>query len=312
MRKRLGMGLLASLVAVGLLSASPAAAATEFGDNCIGDESIESPITLFQISSTGAPLPSAAPVSGVITKWKSNLIPAPVTVPVTLKLLRLSGTNAQIVGEASGSITGGTNSFDTRLPVQAGDHLGFFGPSEFGPIVCEKAGGTSLLGAFEGGGGGVGSTTPFVSIPPSPLRIPLYASIEPDADLDGYGDETQDLCPQSAAVQVACPIVALGVSTTVKEKSVTVIVTASTAASVTVTGVVGLGKGGKARLKLGPKAVKPGSFTKFNLRFPAELKDRLKELPPKKKLTLKLTSSAPNIAAAPSKKTVRVKLKGQG
>ena len=31
------------------------------------------------------------------------------------------------------------------------------------------------------------------------------ADIEPDADKDGYGDETQDLCSSDASTQGACP-----------------------------------------------------------------------------------------------------------
>ncbi len=29
--------------------------------------------------------------------------------------------------------------------------------------------------------------------------------VEPDADRDGFGDETQDACPSSASAQGACP-----------------------------------------------------------------------------------------------------------
>ena len=36
-------------------------------------------------------------------------------------------------------------------------------------------------------------------------RANIAAVLEPDADLDGFGDASQDLCPQSAATQAACP-----------------------------------------------------------------------------------------------------------
>ena len=158
----------------------------------------------------------------------------------------------------------------------------------------------------------MGSTVTFVTIPVSEARIPLFATLEPDADNDGYGDETQDACPQSASAQAACPVVSLNVSTTKAKKLVNVIVTSNAAASVTVNGKVNLGGGKKVKLKGGTKAVNPGSFTKFKLKFPAKLLDRLEELSPKQSLTLKITSTAPNIAAAPTKKTVKVKLKGRG
>ena len=113
-------------------------------------------------------------------------------------------------------------------------------------------------------------------------------------------------CPQSAATQAACPVVTLSASASATKKLVTVLVTGTTAASVTVNGKVLLGKGKKAKIKGGTKAVTPGAFTKFKLRFPAKLIKRLEELPPSKKLTLKITSSAPNLAALPTKKTIKV------
>ena len=37
------------------------------------------------------------------------------------------------------------------------------------------------------------------------LRADVSASVEPDADRDGFGDETQDGCPTDASTQGACP-----------------------------------------------------------------------------------------------------------
>ena len=313
MKSKLVPAAISAVLVISLLGATGASAATEFGDNCVGNESIEAPITLFEISSTLDPLPTASPISGVITRWNVNLIPVPVFIPVNLKVLRQTGPNtAQIVGEALGNITGGSNSFSARIPVLAGDRLGFFSPSVYGPIVCEEPSGSAVFGGYEGSGGGVGSSVVFVTIPVSEARIPLFAAVEPDADGDGFGDETQDACPQSAASQAACPVVSLNVSATAKKKLVNVLVTSTTAANVTVNGKVNLGGGKKAKLKGGTKAVNPGKFTKFKLKFSAKLLDRLEELSPKRSLTLKITSSAPNVASAPTKKTIKVKLKGQG
>lgn len=144
------------------------------------------------------------------------------------------------------------------------------------------------------------------------LQEAVSAVIEPDADNDGFGDETQDQCPQSATTQAPCPVVTLNVSATAKKKLVTLLVTGPVAAKVTVSGVVSLGKDKKTKLKGGTKAVTPGAFTKFKLGFTSALTKRLEELPPSKKLTLKVTSSASNIVGAPTKKVIKVKLKGQG
>src|ERR1044072_6260538 len=130
---------------ISLLGASGASAATEFGDACFGNDPTEAPITIFEISSTGNPLPTAAPVAGVVTKMKVNLVGGAPTFPVSLKVLREVGpSTVQIVGEANGSIGAGASSIDTRIPVQAGDRLGFFSPSSFGAIICEEAGASSI------------------------------------------------------------------------------------------------------------------------------------------------------------------------
>jgi hypothetical protein len=38
-----------------------------------------------------------------------------------------------------------------------------------------------------------------------PVEVAYNADVEPDADQDGYGDETQDLCPTSATTALPCP-----------------------------------------------------------------------------------------------------------
>ncbi len=311
MKPKVLTAVIAAAFATSLLGASAASAATDFGDNCTGTKPLEAPITLFEISSTNNPLPPAAPVSGVITKMKVNLVSAAPAFPVSLKVLRqVSSNSVLIVGEANGNVAGGSSSIDARIPVQAGDRLGFFSPSSFGAVVCEEGSGSSILGIYEGGGS-PGSTVPFGSGPVPNTRVPLFASIEPDADNDGFGDETQDACPQSAAVQVACPPVALSTSTQVKKGSVTVIVTSSAAAPVTVKGVAKLGKGRKAKLNGGTQNLAPGILSKFRLFFTKGLKNKLKETSPQKKLTLKVTVSGTSVTGAVTTKTLKLKLKGQ-
>jgi hypothetical protein len=295
---------------ISLLGASGASAATEFGDACFGNDDTSAPITIFEISSTENPLPTAAPVSGVVTKMKVNLVGGAPTFPVSLKVLREVGPNTvQIVGEANGNIGAGASSIDTRIPVQAGDRLGFFSPSSFGAIVCEEAGGSSIVGVYEGGGT-PGGTATFGS-GPAPIRVPVFASIEPDADNDGFGDETQDACPLSAATQVACPVVTLSTTRQVRKGSVVIVVTTSAPAPVTVKAIVRLGKGKKAQLTGGTKTLTPGILGRFTLKFTKKVKTKLAELSPKQALSLKATVTGTNVAGQVTKKTLRVKLKGQ-
>ena len=311
MKPKILTAVIAAAFATSLLGASGASAATEFGDTCSGNEDTGAPLTFFEISASDNPLPTAAPASGVLTQFKVNLVSGAPTFPVSLKVLRQIGPNTvQIIGEANGNVAGGSSLLNARIPIQTGDRLGFFSPSSFGAIVCEGGGGTGVLGAYEGSGS-PGASATFAAIPVTGVRVPLSGVIEPDADNDGFGDETQDLCPQSATFQASCPPVALSTSTQVRKGSVTVIVTSSTAAPVAVKGVANLGKGRKAKLNGGIQNLVPGTLAKFKLFFTKGLKNKLKELPPKRSVKLNVTVSGTSVTGAVTTKTLKLKLKGQ-
>lgn len=300
------------VLAILALGAPSAPAATEFGDNCVaGEATFNPPVTYFEISAAGNPLPLTAPVSGVITQWKSNLAPVPAFVPQTLKVLRQNGPNTvQIIGESSGTIAGGPNTFNTRIPVQAGDRLGLFGDSAaYGNLFCSTPGTENTIAGFEGGGS-VGATVPFAQFPEE-FRIPVFAAIEPDVDNDGFGDETQDQCPQSAAAQTPCPVAALSVSSVVRKGFARVLVTSSIQAPVTVAGTINLGKGKKVKLRGGRQIVTPGTISKFTLIFTGPLKAKLKELSRKQSLQLVLKATAPNVVGPPTTRKLKTKVKGQ-
>jgi len=136
--------------------------------------------------------------------------------------------------------------------------------------------------------------------------------LEPDADSDGFGDETQDKCPQLASAQTACPLIAVNAVTGVKRKgAVVVLITTDNAAPVTVTGTVNLGKGRKAKLSSKAKAVTPGTVTRFTLKFPKKLKAALEDLARKRSLKLKVIASATNVLGQVTSDKLKVSLKGQ-
>jgi hypothetical protein len=298
-----------AMLATSLLATPNAFAATEFGDGCAATGSAASEsITIFQLSRPGNPLPSAAPSSGVITQLKVNSA-YPVPVQQDLKVIRTEGTAARIVGSEAKTVLPGANSFPTRIPVQAGDLLGLYGKEGEGALFCEGNPKDVLLGAF-GGDVPTGSSAPYITLV-EPVSVPLVGVIEPDVDGDGYGDETQDGCPQSAAVHTPCPVVKLSLSKLVKKGSVKVLVSADGPAPVTVTGTVKV-DGKKLRLKGGKKNLKAAKITAFTLSFPAELKAALKGLPASRALTLKIVASAKNAAGKASVKKLTARLKGQG
>jgi hypothetical protein len=291
-------------------AATPAAsAATEFGDNCAANGGAPE-YTFVSLSAVGDPLPLTAPSSGVITQWKTivalaELPPGAITESMTV-LRPAGGAQFTVVGQSTpGAVANGLNTFATRIPVQAGDHLGLAGT--FAPLYCRTELPGDAMGVFKGVLA-PGATTPFETA--GGYRVPVSAVIEPDADGDGYGDETQDKCPQSAALQTACPVVKLSLSKIVKKSSVKILVSTDAATSVKVTGKVKAG-GQKLTLKGGSKKLKAGKIAAFKLAFSADLMSALADLPHGQSLSLKIVASAKNIAGKATVKKLTVKLKGQ-
>ena len=97
---------------------------------------------------------------------------------------------------------GQLNTVPVRIPVQAGEILAMRTVS--GQPRCEEPGGTvdqDFLGGLDG------SATTWGPLASSHVHVFVNISAvwEPDVDGDGYGDATQDRCPQLAAVHDPCP-----------------------------------------------------------------------------------------------------------
>jgi hypothetical protein len=319
MRKRFGsMATLA--VAASLLAASSASAATEVGSNCTATTGSEGATFVQLAKAPGSPLSIEAP-AGVVTKWKVNSAVGTL-VSQQLVVLRPTGTpNAFLTVAESASVTiaNGSNSFETRIPVQAGDRMGAAPGSPGGPIpaglYCATGNAADSMGAFAVDPA-VGSINTFP--PNAGYQAAISAIVEPDADRDGFGDETQDKCPRSAALQTAeCPLITLGGLGKLKKGSAQILVSASSQASVTVFGTVKVpkkGKKGKVRqitMQGGVQSVSPGAVVPFSLVFPPTLKSALNALPPSKSLPLAVTITTTDLAGQPSSTQLTLKLKGQ-
>jgi len=309
MRKLIGP-VAAIMLAISALGAPSASAATEFGDGCIGSTVTSMPsVTLFDIAVPANPLPIVAPTAGIITSWKVTSA-SPLSIPQNFRLIRDAGPKTvQVIAESAGTLATGANTFNVRIPVQAGDRAALLGTSKLGNLACitlEK----NLIGGVIGGGG-VGSTNN-VEETTVEARIPVSATIEADTDNDGYGDETQDKCPQLASTQADCPVVSVDIATALKRKgSAVVLLTATAEAPVKVAGTISLGKGKKAKLASKAKTVPPGKVARFTLKFPKKLKKRLQELDRKQSLRLKIIASATDLIGRVTSDKLKVRLKGQ-
>ena len=155
------------------------------------------------VSGTSYVIPSA----GVITSWSVQDDPSTVS-GLKLKVGRLvahsgSESDYKIVGEsvAGAQTPNGVSTFLAHIPVQAGDILGEFsngGDCEALPTDTDD------LQARVAGDQAAGTTASFHSPFFEGARSPIQATVEPDADGDGFGDETQDQCPGIAGTVDGC------------------------------------------------------------------------------------------------------------
>jgi hypothetical protein len=324
MKKRLTAVLAAAIAASALVGAAPtsAPAATIFGSACNAVNISDGAIWINTGHSPTSPLAVTAPISGVITEWTVN---ADISVESEGKLggefprllqprmvvLRAEGSEAfKVIGEATGGALNlhGSSTYDARVPVQAGDFLGLAG-NPYG-AYCET---TDEADTFKSAIGGtpVGSTFKVEALSKPLLQAPIVARIEPDADGDGYGDETQDKCPQSAAYQSPCPVVTVSSLSLAHRKVATAYVTSSLQTPVAVSAVVNLGKGKTATLTAPTEPVAPGTIIAFNFHFTKPVLNTLRRLTTKKALTMTVTASAANVAGSASTATSTLELQGQ-
>lgn len=141
------------------------------------------------------------PSAGVITVW--SVQNGGSTIPgLKLKVGRpVAGSDYTIVGESvAGAQTPGVSTFTARIPVRAGDILGEFNT---GGACSEVTSNADDIEPWVFADQAVGTTASFT--PTSGNRLALQATVEPDADGDGFGDETQDQCPTDASTQAPCP-----------------------------------------------------------------------------------------------------------
>jgi hypothetical protein len=325
MKKRVCLALVAALAVCGLVGISQASAATEFGSGCGATSYFSEGGEISTGHGAGSPLPVAAPTSGVITEWKVNVglfgftyeeegfegfesFPAPKGFYTQLFVVRPAGENQfNIVGKSeSGLLSVNTvNNFPARIPVQAGDLLGLSG--SYTPF-CRTTDPVDVTADFTGVPpiGATPTTEKFTG-----YQVPVTAKIEPDVDGDGYGDETQDKCPQSAAYQTACPVVTLGGTPVAGKKAITYNASTSLSTSVSVTASVKLPNGKKATINATTATVAPGAPAPFKMTLTKSVTKALASLPKSKSLQATITASATNLATTPTIATSTVKLRGQ-
>jgi hypothetical protein len=199
-----------SVLACGMIVAAPVEAATVSGSNleaspggaiCAYSEPTSCTLMIFDLPvSSQAPGGAHAGASGVIVGWKVRTAAGPS--PSMARLRVVHGTKGGGAGPVETVPAGaGTYAYSARVGVQAGDLIGL-----------------DVLDATISSSVRMLSLTPEASAvywkptlgegEESPIdgefagEMLMNATIEPDADGDGFGDESQDGCPNFAGASI--------------------------------------------------------------------------------------------------------------
>jgi hypothetical protein len=271
-------------LAATLAAVTPAAfAGTRIGATCTANSL--GPDIIFNES-------HATKAAGVITSWGTTVdagVPLNDPMLLRLKVVRLAAAlDWQVVGESLPvPLAHGENAFPARISVNAGDVIGSFAPSGAGSgsPYCQGSPLTDFHyrsdGATDVAVGGIFAT----GIAPGNDNA-IWAVVEPDVDGDGYGDDTQDLCPQNPTSQsavAACPPPATSTYLDRSAKGLTVYVSAALATQAQAIGTVTIPKGKPITLSSATTPVSRFGLTALKLKYSKALRKAIAAAP--KKLT---------------------------
>src|SRR5262245_9513862 len=172
------------------------------GNSCLGGPDYE----LLQTGRASGPS-YATPSAGVLTVWSFQADDAVQTV-MTLRVFRPTGTPHQYQATADGSelktipASSGLHNFATRIPVNAGDIIGI--RSTTGECALETNNPADTYDRHSGIATAVGAPGNYL-FDLSGWIVDISATLEPDADNDGFGDESQDQCLGQAGTSNGCP-----------------------------------------------------------------------------------------------------------
>jgi hypothetical protein len=167
---------------------------------------------------TGNAYSLTSPMTGVVTgitmkkhvadpgTWQT------IQVHAVQRLAPTSWTRSMASTSIHPSDTGGLQAFNVRFPINVGDYVGLSGSGIIYPLG--PATGATMETTYPNPLNPNGSPGSSGNVPN--IELLVRARVEPDADHDGFGDETQDACPSNFSVQGTCPLPA-AVPTTVNQ-----------------------------------------------------------------------------------------------
>jgi hypothetical protein len=190
----------AAATASALIAAPPASAATTVGSTfssglgCAPNEGILDLDSAYQTP------------AGVITSWSHNGSPI---APGNAKLIVARPTSAPgqylvVWLTAAFGFSPGSQSFPTQIPVQAGDVIGLKSVTGIGTCRGLPPFGTTAEQSPGSGDPQMWQVNSFPMTGAGPINVSV--TVEPDTDVDGWGDETQDFCPGTFGTNHGCPV----------------------------------------------------------------------------------------------------------
>jgi hypothetical protein len=230
--RRMAVVALSGAIAGLMLLPATGQAATIFGSQLKNDPTENScemfgPCTIVahihSVPPEGDPYSGGAPVGGVITSFRTNAYAVEDSGQITFRLANLTlpdpmdldnalataagtGPTITIVPEEDGELK--ITEVAARLPVQPGQQLAVDISPSIAVIYNSNGDKRSYLFASPQLKEGEGQRASNEVL----NELQVQATIEPDADNDGFGDETQDQCPTQATTQGPCDTSAPGVT----------------------------------------------------------------------------------------------------
>jgi hypothetical protein len=221
--------LVLAVASAALLAPGLAQGATNFGSRLNHDPANSGECAAFDGTCTivsfihpsdpnGDPYAGGAPVDGVITKFRIRAYVITEAQQVTFRVADITrdpgdDSTALATGAATGptvtlqvnedALEAPVQEFAGRVPVKQGQHLAIDAGKYVQATVNDSGDKFSYVYSppLVDGSGARGSTEPTG-------ELLVAATIEPDADGDGFGDETQDQCSTQATTQGPCDITA--------------------------------------------------------------------------------------------------------
>ena len=317
MRGRVQLISLAVLGTV-LFHAPAAGAYSQVGNSCVGDDS-EAGTTMVVLNNQGNDLgvwPQVLPEGkSVITSWQVQVGAGigPVQQQLVVSHRVDEEEEVKVAVSAVETVVPGSNEFSSRIPVSEYDHVGLYGPVE--TLFCHQE--RNISGRV-GGEWAIGKKKPVAGI--VGIGVPVVARVESDRDKDGYGDESQDGCPASAALQTPCPVLSVKTRQEIKRNAALIRVTTTNESSVQVLGQVQWQEkhpngGGRLRTfglgEKAPRMIAAGATGVFRLQLWGAIKRHLEQLPPKRGLRIKVRVGVTDVFGAVTVKTLSVRLPGR-